>query len=84
MSEMTDASSAGPSAWERDLYAHLSSHVEREAGLLQAYTAAAEASPSKALRYLANLLIDDETRHHRPVGRVERNGCSNTGRRAKR
>jgi rubrerythrin len=64
LTEMSDASSAGPSAWERDLYAHLSSHVERESGLLQAYRAAAESSPSKALRYLANLLIDDEIRHH--------------------
>jgi rubrerythrin len=64
LTEMTDASSAGPSAWERDLYAHLSSHVEAESGLLQAYKAAAESSPSKALRYLVNLLLDDEIRHH--------------------
>ena len=33
--------------------------------LLQEYRAAAETSPSKALRYLVNLLIDDEIRHHR-------------------
>ena len=63
--EMTDASSAGPSAWERDLYAHLTSHVEGERGLLEEYRSAAQTSPSKALRYLVNLLIEDEIRHHR-------------------
>jgi hypothetical protein len=65
LTEMTDASSAGPSAWERELYAHLTSHVEAERGLLQEYRTAAETSPSKALRYLVNLLIEDEIRHHR-------------------
>lgn len=65
MTNMTDESSAGPSPWERDLYAHLSSHVQGERGLLEEYKAAADASPSKALRYLVNLLIEDEIRHHR-------------------
>jgi len=65
LTEMTDASSAGPSAWERDLYAHLTSHVEGERGLLQEYRSAAQTSPSKALRYLVDLLIEDEIRHHR-------------------
>ena len=65
LTEMADASSAGPSAWERDLYAHLSSHVEAERGLLNEYRSALETSPSKALRYLVNLLIEDEIRHHR-------------------
>jgi hypothetical protein len=67
ITEMSDASSAGPSAWERDLYAHLSRHVEAERGLLEEYKSAAETSPSKALRYLVNLLIDDEIRHHEIV-----------------
>ena len=65
LTEMTDASSAGASAWERELYAHLTSHVEGERDLLQEYRAAAQTTPSKALRYLVNLLIDDEIRHHR-------------------
>ena len=47
------------------LYAHLTSHVEGERALLQEYRAAAQTTPSKALRYLVNLLIDDEIRHHR-------------------
>jgi signal transduction histidine kinase len=63
--DMSDASSAGASTWERDLYAHLTSHAEGERGLLQEYRSAADTSPSKALRYLVNLLIEDEMRHHR-------------------
>jgi rubrerythrin len=66
---------AAPSAWmplarqgnrpPPDLYAHLLSHVEAERGLLEEYSAAAEESQSKSLRYLINLLIEDEIRHHR-------------------
>jgi len=65
MIDMTDASSAGPSEWERTLYAHLTSHVEAESVLLKEYSAAAQKSPSKALRYLVNILVEDEIRHHR-------------------
>jgi hypothetical protein len=65
MRDMTDASSAGPSEFERNLYAHLTSHVEAESALLKEYSAAAQTSPSKALSYLVNLLIEDEIRHHR-------------------
>ena len=65
MTDMTDESSGGPSVWERDLYAHLTSHAAEERGLLEGYSSAAEQSPSKALRYLVNLLIEDEVRHHR-------------------
>jgi rubrerythrin len=48
-----------------DLYAHLAGHVEAERGLLDDYSAAARKSPSKALGYLINILIEDEVRHHR-------------------
>jgi hypothetical protein len=65
MRDMTDASGAGPSEWERNLYTHLTSHVESESVLLKEYSAAAQTSPSKALSYLVNLLIEDEIRHHR-------------------
>ena len=65
MIDMTNSSAAGPSAWARDLYAHLTSHVEVERGLLEEYRSAAEASSSKAFAYLVNLLIEDEIRHHR-------------------
>ena len=62
---MTNSSAAGPSAWARELHAHLTSHVEIERGMLEEYRSAAEASSSKAFEYLVNLLIEDEMRHHR-------------------
>ena len=65
MIDMTNASAAGPSAWARELHAHLTSHVEIERGMLEEYRSAAEASSSKAFEYLVNLLIEDEIRHHR-------------------
>jgi hypothetical protein len=65
MVEMTDESSAGPSQMERELYAHFVSHVETERTVLEQYVSVAEQSESKAFRYLVNLLIEDEIRHHR-------------------
>jgi rubrerythrin len=65
MVDMTNESSAGPSAWERDLFAHVTSHVQAERGLLEQYSAVAEQTQSHAFRYLVNLLIEDEIRHHR-------------------
>ncbi len=65
MVDMTDESSAGASPWERDLYAHLTGHVQAERSLLEEYSAIAEKTESKAFRYLVNLLIEDEIRHHR-------------------
>ncbi len=55
----------GASAWEADLFTHLSSHAETERGLLDEYATAAKQTESKALAYLVNLLIEDEIRHHR-------------------
>ncbi len=55
----------GASVWEARLYLMLTEHVQKERGLLEAYSAAAESTGSEALRYLVNLLIDDEKRHHR-------------------
>jgi rubrerythrin len=62
---MTDRSMGGASPWERDLYAHLTSHADAERGILEKYSKVAEQTESKAFRYLVNLLIDDEIRHHR-------------------
>jgi hypothetical protein len=64
MIDMTNSSAAGPSAWARDLHAHLTSHVEIERGMLEEYRSAAEDGSSKAFGYLVNLLIEDEIRHH--------------------
>lgn len=62
---MTDASSAGPSPLDRQLYAHLKEHLETERTVLEKYAEVAERTDSKAFRYLVKLLIDEEGRHHR-------------------
>ena len=65
MIDMTNESSAGPSAMDRALYAHLTNHIAAERGLLEEYSDIAIRTESKAFRYLVNLLIEDEIRHHR-------------------
>ena len=54
----------GASVWERQLFDHLSSHVEREQAMLEEYVQAAEQTDSKAFAYLVGLLVDEERRHH--------------------
>ncbi len=65
MIDMTNESWAGPSATDRALYAHLTNHIATERGLLEEYSDIADGTESKAFRYLVNLLIEDEIRHHR-------------------
>jgi len=65
MIDMTNESWAGPSATDRAVYAHLNNHIELEKGLLAEYREIADSTESKAFRYLVNLLIEDEIRHHK-------------------
>ena len=65
MVEIMDDSVAGLSVWERDLFAHLTTHIDTERSILERYSAAADGTDSKAFRYLVKLLIEDEIRHHR-------------------
>jgi hypothetical protein len=55
----------GASVWEEKLYEHLTSHEDNESELLAEYERAATASGSSAFQYLASLIKEDETRHHR-------------------
>jgi rubrerythrin len=55
----------GASVWEQEVYDHLTSHVENEQNLLVTYQQAASFSRSPAFRYLAELIVEDELRHHR-------------------
>ena len=65
MIDMTNESSAGPSATDRALFAHLNSHIAAERGLLEENSDIADRTESRAFHYLVNLLIEDEIRHHR-------------------
>jgi hypothetical protein len=55
----------GASVWEQKLYEHLTSHTVTEGAILAEYQQLAQdESVSKAFRYAARLILDDERRHH--------------------
>ncbi|MEO9109846.1 MAG: hypothetical protein ABI368_06485 [Jatrophihabitantaceae bacterium] len=47
-----------------ELRDHLKSHVETEGAILTEYVEATEGTQSKALRYLVDMIVKDEHRHH--------------------
>ena len=56
----------GTKEWEDDVYEHVSSHGRVEGEILGEYERLAnDEDMSPAFRYLARLILDDETRHHR-------------------
>jgi len=66
--ELEDAPIAPPvgaSVWENQIFTYLTQHALLEGAMLEEYVSAAEATNSKAMSYLVNLLIEDERRHHR-------------------
>ena len=62
----------GASIWERELYDHLTGHVQREGELLEKYVNAATATGSQAFAYVVRLLAADERRHHGQMGDLAR------------
>lgn len=58
----------GSKTWVENLHHYVTQHVQIEQGLLENYISAAQGSDSKALRYLVNLIIQDEKRHHQMFG----------------
>ena len=54
----------GLSAWEHDLYEHLTEHIENELALVDRYSELAE-SAGGHVAYLLKLIMEDEARHHR-------------------
>jgi hypothetical protein len=55
----------GASVWEQDLYDYLCDHVATEGAMLEEYQRLAQdQSASPAFRYVANLILADERRHH--------------------
>ena len=56
----------GTKEWEDGVYEHLSSHGQVEGAILDEYEQlASDDDMSPAFRYLARMILDDETRHHR-------------------
>jgi hypothetical protein len=62
----------GASIWERELYEHLTGHVQREGALLEKYVNAASATGSQAFAYVVRMLAADERRHHGQMGDLAR------------
>lgn len=56
---------AGASTWEQELYEQLLHHVEAEDDILATYQGLAADAGSPDVAYLAELVVDDERRHHR-------------------
>jgi rubrerythrin len=52
------------SPWDESLLRHFSEHVEGERELLEAYVEFRESGPEH-VRYLVDLILDDEAHHHR-------------------
>lgn len=55
---------AGASVWDQEMYDRMRSHVENERTLIAEYATLLTETSSPALRYLANLIVDEERRHH--------------------
>ena len=51
------------SPWEEQLLAHFADHVSGELGLLEAYMDLRDEGPEH-VRYLVDLILNDEVRHH--------------------
>ena len=55
----------GASTWEQQLYDHVAAHVASEVEILESYAElATDDRLSPAFRYLAQLILADERRHH--------------------
>lgn len=55
----------GASVWEQEVYDQFLAHIEAESEILDAYRKLASDLGSSDVTYLANLILEDEVRHHR-------------------
>jgi len=65
MVEVTRERLNGASEWDQRLFDALQEHERDEQEVLEAYAAFAEETGSETVRYLINLIVEDERRHHR-------------------
>jgi hypothetical protein len=57
-------------SWGAELEDHLKAHIETERQVLQEYAQAVAAIDAPDVRYLINLILEDEVRHHRIFGEL--------------
>jgi hypothetical protein len=60
----------GASVSERELVDHLARHSEEEGALLGRYQRFAQEAASPAVRYLVQLIVEEEKKHHRLLGEL--------------
>ncbi|HEY5025098.1 MAG TPA: hypothetical protein VII76_08985 [Acidimicrobiales bacterium] len=60
----------GASTGERDIVEWITRHAQEEQVLLERYAHVAEHTTSPATRYLVDLIIEDERRHHRVLSQI--------------
>lgn len=65
MEEVRLTPPVGASVWDREMFTFLTEHVRLESAMLSEYMRTANATGSKALSYVMDILINDERRHHR-------------------
>ena len=61
---------AGASVGERDIVEWITRHGREEGALLETYERFAREASSPATRYLVNLIVEDEHRHHRVLAEI--------------
>ncbi len=60
----------GASAGDRHIVEWMTRHAKEEEALLERYEHVARESTSPATRYLVELIMEDERRHHRVLGQI--------------
>lgn len=65
MAETTHERLIGASTLDQRLFDALGAHEHDEKAVIEEYVAFAERTPSATVRYLINLIVEDEKRHHR-------------------
>lgn len=58
--------------WDEEVSARLNAHIESERDVLAEYAAAVEKIDAPDVRYLIQLILDDERRHHRTLREIAR------------
>ncbi len=60
----------GASVWQQELYDSLVDHMANENEIIEEYAKFAEETSSATVRYLVNMIVDDERRHHRVLAEL--------------
>ena len=60
----------GATEWDQHLFDRLGQHEQDEKDAIQAYADFAEQTGSQTVKYLINMIVDDERKHHRVLAEL--------------